>query len=85
MPLLRDTKPELEIRSVSLSYEKERSVLRNMSFRIEPEETVALVGLNGSGKSTMRVSRHRSVQSRSGLNCGGGCATQEVSGRAFAL
>lgn len=45
--------PELEFRLVSFSYDKHRQVLRDMSFRIEPQESVALVGLNGCGKSTI--------------------------------
>jgi ATP-binding cassette subfamily B protein len=38
---------------VWFAYNKDRPVLREMSFRVEAEETVALVGLNGSGKSTI--------------------------------
>src|ERR1700728_140607 len=53
VPLRRDIKPNLEFRSVWFAYDKDRPVLRNMSFRVEAEETVALVGLNGSGKSTI--------------------------------
>jgi ATP-binding cassette subfamily B protein len=51
--LPRDSKPDLEFRSVWFAYGKDRPVLREMSFRVEAEETVALVGLNGSGKSTI--------------------------------
>jgi ABC-type multidrug transport system fused ATPase/permease subunit len=53
VPLRRDIKPNLQFRSVWFAYDKDRPVLRNMSFRVEAEETVALVGLNGSGKSTI--------------------------------
>jgi ATP-binding cassette subfamily B protein len=53
VPLPRDIKPDLEFRSVWFAYSKDRPVLREMSFRVEAEETVALVGLNGSGKSTI--------------------------------
>lgn len=53
LPMPRDIQPDLEFRSVSFSYDEDQAVLRNMSFRIEAEETVALVGLNGSGKSTI--------------------------------
>jgi ABC-type multidrug transport system fused ATPase/permease subunit len=49
----QDIKPDLEFRSVWFAYNKDRPVLHNMSFRVEAEETVALVGLNGSGKSTI--------------------------------
>jgi ATP-binding cassette subfamily B protein len=52
-PLRQDIRPELEFRSVWFAYNKDRPVLREMSFRVESEETVALVGLNGSGKSTI--------------------------------
>ena len=53
VPLPQDIKPELEFCSVWFAYNKDRPVLREMSFRVEAEETVALVGLNGSGKSTI--------------------------------
>jgi ATP-binding cassette subfamily B protein len=53
VPLQRDIRPDLEFRSVWFAYAEDRPVLRNMSFRVEAEETVALVGLNGSGKSTI--------------------------------
>lgn len=53
VPLRQDIKPDLEFRSVWFAYNEDRPVLREMSFRVEAEETVALVGLNGSGKSTI--------------------------------
>src|SRR3984957_13309191 len=52
--LLRsDIKPDLEFRSVWFAYAEDRPVLRDMCFHIDAGETVALVGLNGSGKSTI--------------------------------
>jgi len=53
VPLQQNIRPDLEFRSVWFAYSKDRTVLRDMSFRVEAEETVALVGLNGSGKSTI--------------------------------
>jgi ABC-type multidrug transport system fused ATPase/permease subunit len=52
-PLGYDIKPELEFRSVWFCYNEDRPVLRDMSFRIAAGESVAVVGLNGSGKSTI--------------------------------
>ncbi len=38
---------------VSFAYDSERPVLRNISFHIEPGETVAVVGATGAGKTTL--------------------------------
>lgn len=38
---------------VSFSYDGSTEVLKNISFRVEPGQTVALVGHTGSGKSTI--------------------------------
>lgn len=44
--------PILEVQQVSFSYGKRR-VLDGISFRLEPGETVGVVGPNGSGKTTL--------------------------------
>ncbi len=45
---------EIEFRNVWFTYnEKEDWVLRDVSFRVEPGESIALVGATGSGKSTI--------------------------------
>ncbi|HZW27049.1 MAG TPA: ABC transporter ATP-binding protein [Trueperaceae bacterium] len=45
---------EIEFRDVSFAYEGDgREALTNVSFRVEPGQTVAIVGQTGSGKSTI--------------------------------
>lgn len=44
---------KVEFRNVSFAYEDEHYVLRDVSFTIQPGETLALVGSTGSGKSTI--------------------------------
>src|SRR3989344_3038525 len=44
----------IEFRRVSFTYSDEnREVLRNVSFKVKPGEKLALVGLSGSGKTTV--------------------------------
>lgn len=45
--------PRIELRNVSFTYPNGRKVLKDISFIIEPGESVALVGVNGAGKSTL--------------------------------
>lgn len=46
--------PEIEFKNVSFKYPgNDEYVLKNCSFKIHSGETVGLVGLNGSGKSTI--------------------------------
>ncbi len=43
----------IEFQQVNFAYEKERPVLRELSFRIGKGESVGLIGANGAGKSTV--------------------------------
>jgi len=48
------TAPSIEFRNVSFTYEgSEKPVLKNVSFKISPDEKIALVGNNGAGKTTI--------------------------------
>jgi ABC-type multidrug transport system fused ATPase/permease subunit len=82
-PLRCDIKPELEFRSVWFCYNEDRSVLRDMSFRIEAGETVAVVGLNGSGKSTIGLLATRLYEPNAGSILVGGQDIRQVGRRSL--
>jgi ATP-binding cassette, subfamily B, bacterial len=44
---------EIEFEHVSFGYSKDRPILRDVDFRVEPGQVAALVGPTGSGKSTI--------------------------------
>ena len=45
--------PTIEFKNVSFNYEKSNAVLKDVSFMINKQEKVALVGHSGAGKSTI--------------------------------
>jgi subfamily B ATP-binding cassette protein MsbA len=47
------TEGQIEFQNVSFSYNSDSPVLRDVSFRMNPGEVVAVVGASGAGKSTV--------------------------------
>jgi ABC-type multidrug transport system fused ATPase/permease subunit len=50
---LRIEKGKLELENVTFGYVKDRPVLKNITFTVEPGERVAILGATGSGKSSL--------------------------------
>jgi len=50
---LTDVKGEIEFKNVWFAYNEEDYILKNISFKINPGETVAIVGATGAGKSSI--------------------------------
>ena len=50
---LENIRGEIEFKDVWFAYEPDQWVLKGVSFRIEPRQTVAFVGATGSGKTTI--------------------------------
>ncbi len=49
----------VEFRHVTFGYDRNRPVLHDVSFHVQPGETVALVGPTGSGKTSITALLHR--------------------------
>lgn len=52
-PSLEVTKAEIVFENVDFAYNKEKKVLHNISFTVQPDSKVALVGESGEGKTTL--------------------------------
>ena len=51
--LLESTKGSIEFKNVRFSYIEEEEIIKDISFKVAPGETVAIVGATGAGKSTI--------------------------------
>jgi ATP-binding cassette, subfamily B, multidrug efflux pump len=73
-----DNDGSVEFRDVTFGYRPNLPVLRNISFRVNPGETVALVGPTGSGKSSSMALVHRFYDVWSGQVLVGGHDVRDV-------
>ncbi len=51
--ILNNVKGEIEFKNVWFAYNPDEYVLKNISFKINPGETVAIVGATGAGKTSL--------------------------------
>ncbi|MDR3567913.1 MAG: ABC transporter ATP-binding protein [Syntrophobacteraceae bacterium] len=58
---------DIEFRDVGFSYEADQPVLRDVSFRIEPGQTLAIIGATGSGKTTITNLLEKFYEPREGV------------------
>jgi len=63
---LRVKDAEVVFENVNFAYDPERPILRNLSLRVPPGKTVAIVGPSGAGKSTISRLLYRFYEVRSG-------------------
>lgn len=76
--LTRDMDGSVEFRDVTFGYRAENPVLKNVSFRVNPGETVALVGPTGSGKTSAMSLVHRFYEVQSGAVMVGGHDVRDI-------
>ncbi len=86
---LKEIDGAIEFRDVTFGYRTERPILKHISFRVAPGETVALVGPTGSGKTSITALVHRFYDVWQGQVLVGGHdvrdVTQESLGRQVAM
>jgi glucan exporter ATP-binding protein len=78
-PDLGRTQGLIQFEDVSFSYDGKRSAVADVTFTVNPGETVALVGATGSGKSTTLGLLHRAFDPQSGRILVDGRDIREVS------
>ncbi|MBE0699234.1 MAG: ABC transporter ATP-binding protein [Anaerolineaceae bacterium] len=57
---------EIEFRNVTFAYENQEPILENLTFKIQPGQTVAIVGQTGAGKTSLAKLVNRTYDVRSG-------------------
>ncbi|QND47184.1 ABC transporter ATP-binding protein [Rhizobium lusitanum] len=87
--LSADMDGSVEFRDVVFGYDPKHPVLKNVSFKVNPGETVALIGPTGSGKSSSMALIHRFYDVQQGQVLVGGhdvrSLTQDSLGQQIAM
>ncbi|TIL84742.1 MAG: ABC transporter ATP-binding protein [Mesorhizobium sp.] len=75
----------VEFRNVTFGYDPKNPVLKNVSFGVNPGETVALVGPTGSGKSSAMALVHRFYDVQQGQVLVGGHDVRDLTQESLGL
>jgi len=78
-PDLITSRGKIEFKDVTFYYTPERPILKNISFEVNPGETVAIVGPTGSGKTTVMRLLFRFFDVKEGAICFDGQNVCQVS------
>ncbi|WDR02222.1 ABC transporter ATP-binding protein [Devosia algicola] len=73
-----DMDGSVEFRNVDFAYRTNQPVLKNVSFKVNPGETVALVGPTGSGKTSAMALVHRFYEVNGGAVLVGGHDVRDI-------
>lgn len=73
-----DIDGSIEFKDVTFGYEPGNPILKNISFKVQPGETVALVGPTGSGKTSTTALAHRFYDAWEGQVIVGGMDVRDV-------
>ncbi|MEX0967811.1 MAG: ABC transporter ATP-binding protein [Bacteroidia bacterium] len=65
----REIRGQIEFRNVWFAYEQEDWVLKDVSFKVEPGQTLAIVGATGAGKTTIINLINRLYEIQKGSIC----------------
>jgi len=76
---LKDEPPSVELRHVTFGYRPGQPVLHDVCLKIEPYQTVALVGPTGSGKTSITALTHRFYDVWEGQVLIGGVDVRDIS------
>ena len=76
--VLKNQAPSIELRNVTFGYRPNLPVLHAVSLRVEPYQTVALVGPTGSGKTSITALAHRFYDVWEGAVLVGGVDVRDV-------